>query len=219
MKFSFAIACLLGLASAEEMRPSNFIALNQRRPYYRTHAQVESESESESSDSESESDEEPPTSGARVGLEAQALAQKVIEKNPIWNAWDSVKDGAPDGHYERIVTPIFSTDTDDLFMRSMIQSYAHEQRTAIEELDDGTRIGGEPTGSFWMSRSDMMRAAKEVMRDHKGLSGGELSDYLDTYFDRAWDEFDVNGDGAIEVVKTPQFMRFLASDQTLDLGE
>merc|ERR1719240_1617698 len=173
MKFSFAIACLLGLASAE-MRPSNFIALSQHRPHYRTHAQVESESESESSDSESDSDEErAPTFGAAVGLEAQ----KVIDKNPIWNAWESVKDGAPDGHYERVVTFNFATDTDDLFMRSMITNYAHEQRTAIEQLDDGTRIGGEPTGSFWMSRSDMMRAAKEVMRDHKGLSGEALSDY------------------------------------------
>ena len=97
-------------------------------------------------------------------------------------------------------------------MRSMISNYAHEQRTAIEELDDGERIGGEPTGSFWMSKTDMFRAANEVLKDHMGLSGPALSDYLDTYFDRAWDNFDVNGEGAIEVVKTPQFMRFLASD-------
>jgi len=100
-------------------------------------------------------------------------------------------------------------------MRSMISSYAHEQRTSIEELDDGERIGGEPTGSFWMSKKDMFRAAKEVLNDHKGLSGGDLSDYMDTYFDRAWDNFDVNGDGAVEVIKTPMFMRFLASDQTM----
>ena len=65
----------------------------------------------------------------------------------------------------------------------------------------------------------MTRAATEVLKDHMGLFGEELKDYLETYFDRAWDEFDVNGEGAIEVIKTPQFMRFLASDQTMSLGE
>jgi len=65
----------------------------------------------------------------------------------------------------------------------------------------------------------MFRASKEVLSDHASLSGAALDDYLDTYFDRAWDNFDVNGDGAVEVIKTPQFMRFLASDQTLSLGE
>merc|ERR1711990_537134 len=58
---------------------------------------------------------------------------------------------AADGKYERVVPPHFSADSDDLFMRSMIRTYAHEKRTPIEELDDGTKIGGEPTGSFRMS--------------------------------------------------------------------
>ena len=65
----------------------------------------------------------------------------------------------------------------------------------------------------------MIRAAKEVLGTHKGLSGDKLSAYLDTYFPRAWENFDVNGSGAVEVVKAPQFMRFLASDQTMSLGE
>lgn len=104
-------------------------------------------------------------------------------------------------------------------MRSMISSYAHEQRTSIEELDDGERIGGEPTGSFWLSKKRMSWAAKEVLGTHKGLAGGDLDTYMDTYFDRTWDNFDVNGDGAIEVIKAPMFMRFLCSDQTMSLGE
>jgi len=54
------------------------------------------ESDSESSDSDSEEEEH-----SNVGLDLQ----KVVEKNPIYNAWDSIKDGAPDGHYERIITP------------------------------------------------------------------------------------------------------------------
>jgi len=176
------------------------------RPPYQSTVQVEDSSDS---DSDSESDDE------AVGL----AADKVIDEHPIYNAWESIKDGAADGKYERVVTPHFSGDSDDIFMRSMIKSYAHEKRTAIEELDDGTKIGGEPTGSFWMSRKDMERASKEVLSTHKGLSGDKLASYMETYFPRTWDNFDVNGSGAVEVVKAPQFMRFLASDQTMSLGE
>merc|ERR1711934_173202 len=196
MKFTFAIACLLGLASATEekslMKPYPIIKS--------TFVQVE--------DSGSEDDDE-----------TNVQTEKVIEKHPKYNAWESVKDGAADGKYERVITPHYSSDSDDIFMRSMIKTYAFEKRTSIEELDDGTKIGGEPTGSFWMSKKDMFRASKEVLGTHKGLSGDKLSSYMDTYFDRAWENFDVNGDGAVEVIKAPQFMRFLASDQSMELGE
>ena len=143
----------------------------------------------------------------------------VIEKKPTYNAWESVKDGAADGKYERLPISHFSADTDDIFMRSMVKKYAFEKRTPIEQLEDGTKIGGEPTGSFWMGKKDMMYAAKEVLATHKGLTGDKLSSYLDTYFDRAWENFDPMGDGAVEVIKAPQFMRFLASDQGMSLGE
>merc|ERR1712146_827195 len=181
--------------------------MGNERPPYKSTVQIE---ESES-DSDSGSDEET----THVGL----AADKVIEKDPIYNAWESVKDGAADGKYERKITPHFASDSDDIFMRSMIKNYAHEKRTPIEELEDGTKIGGEPTGSFWLGKKDMFRAAKEVLGTHKGLSGDALSTYMDTYFDRAWGNFDVNGDGAVEVIKAPQFMRFLASDQSMSLGE
>merc|ERR1712227_228515 len=87
---------------------------------------------------------------------------------------------------ERVITSHFSADSDDIFMRSMIKNYAHEKRTAIEELDDGTKIGGEPTGSFWMGKKDMERASKEVLKTHKGLSGDALATYMETYFPRTW---------------------------------
>ena len=161
------------------------------RPPYKSAVQLD---ESESSDSDSESDDE-----INVGV----AADKVIDEHPIYNAWESIKDGAADGKYERVITPHFSADSDDIFMRSMIKNYAHEKRTPIEELDDGTKIGGEPTGSFWMGKKDMFRAAKEVLGTHKGLSGDKLSSYLDFYFDRAWENFDVNGKGEVEVIKAP----------------
>jgi len=70
-----------------------------------------------------------------------------------------------------------------------------------------------------MSKKDMTRAAKEVLGTHKGLKGEALDTYMDTYFERCWNNFDVNGEGAIEVIKSPMFMRFLASDQVMSLGE
>merc|ERR1712227_960588 len=138
---------------------------------------------------------------------------------PPYNAWESVKDGAEDGKYERVITPHSSADSDDIFMRSMIKKYAVEERTDTDTLDDGTKVGGEPTGKFWMTQSTTLAAAKEVLATHKGLSGDALSAYLDTYFAKAWAHFDVNQTGQVEVIKMPQLMRFLASDQNLSLGE
>merc|ERR1712146_672641 len=90
----------------------------------------------------------------------------------------SVKDGAEDGKYERVITPHFSADSDDIFMRSMITKYAVEERTDHDTLDDGTKVGGEPTGKFWMTQSTALAASKEVLNTHKGLSGDLLSPTL-----------------------------------------
>ena len=147
-----------------------------------------------------------------------AVAAKPESTDP-YNAWDSIKDGAEDGKYERVVTSHFSSDSDDIFMRSMIKKYAVEERTDHETLDDGQKVGGEPTGLFWMTKSTTLNAAKEVLNTHKGLSGEMLSSYIDTYFDKAWAHFDVNKSGQIEVLKMPQFMRFICSDQRMSLNE
>ena len=138
---------------------------------------------------------------------------------PIYNAWESVTGGSDDGKYERVTTPHFSTDSDDLFMRSMIKNYSQEERTKIETEEDGTKTGGEPTGRFWLTKHLAEHASEEVLSTHKGLKGAELKAYMDTYFQRTWEHFDVNGAGSLEVIKMPQFMRMLASDQTMDLGE
>merc|ERR1719240_2338552 len=122
-------------------------------------------------------------------------------------------------YYERVTTPRFSADTDDIFIRSMIEQYALEERTQVTEHDDGTKSGGEPSGKFWMTSAAALAAAKEVLQTHKGLSGKELDAYITTYFGKAWGHFDVNQTGFIEVIKMPQFMRFLCSDQYMSLGE
>ena len=155
---------------------------------------------------------------ALLGL-AAATHIEDPEKTPPYNAWESVKDGAKDGKYERVTTAHFSADSDDIFMRSMINKYAVELRTDTDTLDDGTKVGGEPTGKFMMTKSTTLAAAKEVLNTHKGLGGDALSAYIDTYFDKAWAHFDVNQTGSVEVIKMPQFMRFLCSDQYMQLGE
>ena len=111
------------------------------------------------------------------------------------------------GEYKR-VTPIrFADDTDDIFMRSMIEQYSLEQKTKK----------GFPSGNFWMNEATTRAAAAEVLETHKGLKASELGEYMGKYFGKAWNHFDVNRTGFVEVIKMPQFMRFLASDQYMSL--
>ena len=111
--------------------------------------------------------------------------------------------------YKRVTTPRFAADTDDIFMRSMIENYAVEAKTPKTDTD----AGGAPTGKFWMTKTGAFAAAQEVLATHKGLTGDKLDKYMTTYFDKAWGHFDVNQVGEIEVIKMPQLIRFLASDQ------
>merc|ERR1719450_2064412 len=94
----------------------------------------------------------------------------------------------------------FNSDSDDVFMRSMIQNYAAELK------DDDTKV---PTGKFFMNAASARRAGTEIVGTHMGLSGAALKGYTDKYFQRVWDHFDVNGSGMIEVEKMPQFARML----------
>ena len=172
---------------------------NARPPYRSNYLQQAEDSSSDSSDSES--DEE----------QVQAQSDLRFDTFPVGLDKSTV--------YERVITPRFSQDTDDIFMRSMIKTYAHDEKSKVVEHDDGTKTGGEPTGRFWMNAADATSAAKEVLQTHKGLSGKALDAYLATYFHKAWRHFDVNQTGWIEVIKMPQFMRFLASDQYMSLKE
>merc|ERR1719198_2299225 len=109
--------------------------------------------------------------------------------------------------YDRVLPAVFQSDDGDIFMRSMYENYALEAKNK-----DGT-----PSGKFWMDKDGSYMAASEVLETHKGLKGSDLTEYLKLYFDKTWNHFDVNQSGYIEVIKMPQFMRFLASDQTMAL--
>ena len=112
-----------------------------------------------------------------------------------------------DGGYKRVTTPRFSADSDDIFMRSMIDQYSLE----------GKNKDGSPNGQFWMDEANTRSAAAEVLSTHKGMTGAALDTYLKTYFPRTWAHFDVNRSGKIESIKMPQVMRFLSSDQQMYL--
>ena len=120
------------------------------------------------------------------------------------------------GGYERKVTDRFSADSDDIFMRSMITAYATEEETE-EDKKTGYK-GGEPTGVFTMTEAQAKAAATEVIGTHKGLTGAAADAYLGTYWAKAWGHFDVNRTGKITVLRTPELMRFLCSDQYMSLG-
>ena len=115
--------------------------------------------------------------------------------------------GPLDKKYERVPPEHFATGSDDLFMKSMIMNYAQE----------GKDKEGAPNGQFFMTEAQTKAAASEVLGSHKGLDGPAKAEYLKTYFPRTWAHFDVNKAGMIGVEAMPQFMRFLASDQTLSL--
>ena len=115
-----------------------------------------------------------------------------------------------DGHwaYERVVPARFNEDSDDIFMRSMIKNYALEAKNK----------DGSPSGKFWVDEAGARAAAAEVLATNAKMASGKISGYLNTYFSKAWGHFDVNRTGKIEVIKMPQFMRFLASDQYMSIG-
>ena len=106
----------------------------------------------------------------------------------------------------------FKENSDDNFMRSMYRSYASE----LEEEDKKT---GEKykTGQLIVTKSSAYQAGLEVLGTHKGLKGPDLTNYMETYFDRAWTHYDVMQKGYVAVETMPMLMRFLASDQLIHI--
>mgnify|MGYP000297755071 CR=1 FL=1 len=217
MKYTIVLAIFLGLVSAEEpvwgLRSVNdhredaaiqksygdhsTKQANGRPPYQSAFVQEESESESEDSSSSSGSED----------VQLRGDDEEEDHSGEFFASWESSK--AEDAKYTRVIPDRFSADSDDIFMRSMVNTYALE----------GKNKDGSPNGNFVVDEAGARAAAKEVLSTHKNLKGAALQDYLNTYFAKAWSHFDVNKGGKVEVIKMPQFMRFLASDQTMSLGE
>jgi hypothetical protein len=196
---TFAIAALFGLISAkdtstvwslksvlsdrDEQVLQNYYgdvstARANARPPMRSHVQVDTDS-----DSDEESDD---------------------DQNVQFGPADS---GRSSG-YTRTIPERFSADSDDIFMRSMLNQYATE----------GENKDGSGDGVFTLTQAQAKQAATEVLGTHKGLVGPAADAYLQTYWTKAWGHFDVNQSGAIAVTRSPELMRFLCSDQYMSIG-
>merc|ERR1719218_83587 len=142
---------------------------------------------------------------ALVALVAAAAAVSIRGDEVIYQPGQSGMLGG--GTYERVTPARFAADSDDIFMRSVIQNYAQEHATKE----------GVPTGVFTLSESSARALAQEVLATHKNIRGQAQVDYLNTYWSKAWGHFDVNRTGSIPVLYAPQLMRFLMSDQYISL--
>ena len=139
---------------------------------------------------------------------------------PAFEPWMStLPEEAEPGQYVRAIKPNFSGDADDIFMRSVLTTYAQEGAECDEDPETLAPVNCKPTGVFTLNKSSARALATEVLGTHAGLTGDAAKSYLDTYFDKAWGHFDVNQTGSIEATKSGALSRFLLSDQRKQLGE
>ena len=136
---------------------------------------------------------------------ALVAAASAIALEGVYQPGQSGKLGG--GAYSRVTPERFAADSDDIFMRSVIQNYAQE----------GATKDGEPTGVFTLTESSAKALAMEVLATHKDIKGAAQGSYLDSYWAKAWGHFDVNRTGSIPILYAPQLMRFLSSDQYMSL--
>ena len=197
---SIAILAILGMVSASQVaqgevaQASNLIRLN-------TYAQAKDSDSSSDSSSEKSSD----SSSDDADVQVKDDEEEVDHSNEFFKSHEH--DMLGEGGYNRVTTPRFAADSDDIFMRSMIEQYALE----------GKNKDGSPNGQFWMDESNARAAAHEVLDTHRHLTGEARDAYLKTYWARSWAHFDVNRTGKVEAIKMPQLLRFLCSDQQMYL--
>ena len=49
------------------------------------------------------------------------------------------------------------------------------------------------------------------------MDGDKLENYMNQYFGRTWEHFDVNEANRLDALDMPAFMKYMASDQSIDL--
>ena len=138
-------------------------------------------------------------------MQAQDLADE-DHSNEFFAAGDQGM--TPNGvEYIRTIPDQYGEETPNTFMRKMYDNFALEQKNAK----------GEPSGNFRMDAKQTRAAAMEVVEHFKGLKGADLDKFMNQYFQRTWEHFDVNHDNYLEVLDMPAFMKFICSDQSIDL--
>ena len=116
----------------------------------------------------------------------------------------------PNGvEYVRTMPEQFNEDSDNKFMRKIIDEYALEQKTPK----------GQPSGVFKMDKKQTIAASKWIVGKVKKMEGKDLDTYMKQYFQRTWEHFDVNETGMLETLDMTAFMKYICSDQGIDLDE
>ena len=98
-------------------------------------------------------------------------------------------------------------DTENKFMRAVIDRYALEKKTDK----------GAPSGQFFMNKKMTMELGKDCVEKTKDMHSKELDEYVAQYFPRTWEHFDVNKVGMLDALDMTAFCKYLASDQSVDL--
>jgi hypothetical protein len=196
MKYTLIAAALVGSLTFEEVNAITLFTTNGQVAYV---AKSDSESSSSSSSSSTDAAKKP----AKKAL--VELGDDVDHSGEFFQPGQHEMLGG--GGYERQTPARFAADNDDIFMRSMIEQYALEQKTKE----------GYPSGKFWMDEASTRAAASEVLETNCKMTGAAKAEWLKTYFSKAWGHFDVNRSGKVEVIKMPQLMRFLCSNQQMYL--
>ena len=135
--------------------------------------------------------------------------------NPVSSPWSAKAPTAPTGKivgafspgdegsvfYNREIPENFADGSDDLFMRSLIKTYAVEGR----EGEDGN-------GSFYLKRDGAEGAAKEIVGTHFGWTGAKRDNFVNKKMNELWPKYDVLGEGFIDVAKGPTMLRSLLGE-------
>jgi hypothetical protein len=202
---TIALMAFLGYVSASQVNEQAVAGPNNSQLIrINTFAQAkESSSSSDSSSSKSSSSSSDSDDDKKVQLNDSD--EEVDHSKEHFKAHQSEMLG--DNAYKRVTPARFAADTDDIFMRSMVEQYAEE----------GKNKDGSPNGKFTLTETLARAASSEVLNTHKKLDGKALETYLNTYFPRTWAHFDVNREGKVGAIVMPQFMRFLCSDQQMYL--
>ena len=109
--------------------------------------------------------------------------------------------------YMRDIPDRFETESDDILMHSLYNTYATEGRK--NDL---------PTGEFWVDKANARLAALEVVGTHLHLNGKAGESYLKTEFENLWKRFDVNEEGKLEIDRMPMFLRQICGNTEACVG-
>ena len=110
--------------------------------------------------------------------------------------------------YIRDTPDRFESEADDTLMRSMYDTYAHE----------GMNADGTPNGRFWVTKANARKAAGEVVCTHLKQCGDDEEKYLKEWFPKAWERYDVNEEGKIEIDRMPIFLRHICGNTEACIG-